>query len=98
MFRPALLSVIALIGLSGVAVAGERPLVVREGAAAQFSDGIAPFTVLKIRGYSIDVRMSGERRALKLGQSFSPEGADCTVVFKKISPETRIARFVTDCR
>jgi hypothetical protein len=74
-----------------------RVLAVRERAEAVLQDGAFNFRVLKIRGYSIDVRIGGERRKLKLGQSFAPDAAGCTLIFTKVSPETRIARFATDC-
>ena len=75
-----------------------RTLVVRERNSATLMDGAFAFTVLKIRGYSIDIRIAGERRTLKIGQSFQPAGGDCSVLFEENSPETRIARFLTDCR
>ena len=74
-----------------------RTLVVRERNAATLLDGTFTFRVLKLRGYSIDVRLPDGKRVMKMGQSFAPDGADCSVIFKKISPETRIARFLTDC-
>lgn len=92
-----------LIGLASLpatsmSAEGLRVLPVRERAVAEFPDRAFSFKLLKIRGYSVDIRMDGERRKLKIGQSFAPEGAGCTLIFKKISPETRIARFATDCR
>ena len=90
----------ALVGAVPVIVPageGQRTLVVRERASASLLQGAFTFDVLKLRGYSIDVRIEGERRVLKMGETFSPTGADCQVVFRKISPETRIARFLTDC-
>ncbi|MEM1164312.1 MAG: hypothetical protein AAGJ28_25580 [Pseudomonadota bacterium] len=76
----------------------QRVLVVREKAEASLMDGAFSFRLLKIKGYSVDIRVTGEkRRTLKIGQSFGPASDDCRIVFKKISPETRIARFLTDC-
>ena len=74
-----------------------RVLVVRERATANLSGGALSFKLLKIRGYSIDIRVSGQKRRLKLGETIFTEDANCTVVFEEISPETRIARFRTDC-
>ena len=74
-----------------------RVLVVRERATASLSEGKLVFKLLKIRGYSIDIRIDGEKRRLKLGEAIAPARADCTVIFEEISPETRIARFRTDC-
>jgi hypothetical protein len=76
---------------------GLRTLVVRERAETSLLDGTFSFRVLKLRGYSIDVRVAGEKRTLKIGESFAPSGGTCSVTFRKISPETRIARFLTDC-
>ena len=94
-----LLAPLAIVtGSTGVIASDDlRTLVVRERATASLLDGAFSFKLLKIRGYSVDVRINGDRRLLKIGQSFSPDQADCTVVFTKISPETRIARFKTDC-
>ncbi|MEO1494131.1 MAG: hypothetical protein AAFV19_18415 [Pseudomonadota bacterium] len=75
-----------------------RVLVVRERHTASLLDGAFAFKVLKIRGYSIDIRAEGARTVLRLGQSLSPKDASCIVTFEEISPETRIARFVTDCQ
>ena len=88
-----------LIAGPTLAQAGEphRTVVVREGKTAAFLEGAYPLKVLKIKGYSVDVRVDGARRVLKLGQSISPDGAGCSIVFEEISPETRIARFATDC-
>lgn len=90
--------VLTTIGAThGLSESGERTLVVRERHSADLLNGAFTFTVLKIRGYSIDVRIDGERRKLKIGRSFQPAGGDCTVLFEEISPETRIARFLTNC-
>lgn len=91
--------VLASVSSPMTAMAGnvERTLVVREGRSASLLGGDFSIEVLKIRGYSIVVRIDGERRVLKLGQSVASVGASCSVRFKKISPETRIARFLTDC-
>lgn len=74
-----------------------RVLVVRERAEASLLEGGFTFRLLKIRGYSIDIAVDGARRVLKLGEGFSPAGAACSIVFEEISPETRLARFATDC-
>ena len=74
-----------------------RTLIVRERATASLLDGAFTFKLLKIRGYGIEIRIDGERRALKLDDTLVPESGDCTVTFEEISPETRIARFLTDC-
>jgi len=74
-----------------------RVLVVRERHTASLMDAAFNFKVLKLRGYSIDVRIEGERRVLRLGQSFGPSDGTCKVTFEEISPETRIARFLTTC-
>jgi len=77
--------------------ATQRVFVVREGAVASLLNGDFKFKLLKINGYSIKVKISGQVRLLSLGQSFSPEGAACSVNFTEIASETRIARFSTDC-
>lgn len=75
----------------------QRTIVVRERATASFLNDTFTFKVLKIRGYTIDVKISGKKQALKIGQSISPISAECSVTFKDIAIETRIARFTTDC-
>ena len=77
---------------------GYRTLVVRERAAASLLDDSFTFRVMKLKGYSINIMFLGEKRKLKLGDSFGPADSACTVVFEEISPETRIARFQTNCR
>ena len=77
---------------------GFRTLVVRERATASLMDASFSFRVMKLRGYSIDIMLAGEKRKLKLGDEFGPETDDCRVIFHEISPETRIARFQTNCR
>ena len=92
---------IALLVVSGAAPNADeamRTLVVRERATASLLDDSFTFRVMKLRGYSIDIMLRGEKLTLKLGDAFSPDHGACTVVFRKISPETRIARFQTDCR
>jgi len=79
------------------AAEGGRILIVRERATASLLDDSFTFRVMKLRGYYIDIFLSGEKRTLKLGDSFGPEDASCVVTFKKISPETKIARFTTTC-
>lgn len=76
---------------------GFRTLVVREKATASLIDDSFSFRVMKLKGYSIDIMLAGGKRKLKLGDSFGPKDGACTVVFEEISPETRIARFQTDC-
>lgn len=74
-----------------------RTIVVRERATASFINGTFTFKVLKVNGYTIDLKINGKKQVLKIGQSFSPENADCSVTFEEIATETRIARFATDC-
>ena len=97
--RAGRLAVIATIAgvASGAVAAEQRTIVVHEGATTTLAGGAAELKVVKLNGYSIDVRINGEKRRMKLGEGFTPEGADCAVTFKKISPETEIARFQTDC-
>lgn len=76
---------------------GQRVVTLREQASVELLDGGFSLELLKIRGYMINVRVNGHKRKLKRGDSVSPQGAECTVTFQKISPETRIARFLTDC-
>lgn len=75
----------------------QRVVILRERTSVQLLDGTFSLELLKIRGYMIDVRIQGEKRKLKQGESFSPESGECTVTFQKVSPETPIARFRTDC-
>jgi hypothetical protein len=77
--------------------AEQRTIVVRERATASLLNGTFLFKVLKIRGYSIEVKIFGEKRVLKIGQSIAPKSAECSVVFNEIAIETRIARFSTNC-
>ena len=74
-----------------------RIFVVREGASASLLDDKFDFKVLKLRGYNIEVKVLGEKRALKIGESLSPENSACSVTFEEIATETRLARFTTDC-
>lgn len=76
---------------------GLRTLVVRERATAELMDNSFAFRVMKLRGYSIDIMLRGERRKLNLGDHFGPADGSCMIKFEEISPETRIARFKTDC-
>lgn len=104
-FRPSSLKL--LLAVLGVAIAapvpaaqpepGQRVLILRERASLQLLEGAFTLELVKIRGYTIDVRIAGEKQKLKRGESFSPEDGECSVTFQKISPETRIARFLTDC-
>ena len=75
----------------------QRTIILRERASASVLDGAFSFKLLRMKGYSIDVRVAGRKQTLKFGDALEPSGADCTVVFHEISPETRIARFRTDC-
>jgi len=34
---------------------------------------------------------------LKIGDTLSAQGADCSVTFQEIATETRLARFTADC-
>lgn len=74
-----------------------RTLVLRERVTATLLDGDFAFKLLKIRGYTVDVRIDGERRNLKIGEQFRAGDADCSVVFEEVLPETRIVHFQTDC-
>jgi hypothetical protein len=76
---------------------GQRVVILRERTSLELLDGSFSLELLKIRGYMINIRVNGNKRKLKRGDSVSPQGAKCTVTFQKISPETRIARFLTDC-
>ena len=75
----------------------QRTIVVRERATASLLNGEFSFKVLKIKGYSIEIKVGGEKRVLKIGQSISPTDANCSVIFEEIATETRIARFITNC-
>ncbi len=90
--------VIAVNSAAEAAEDGFRTLVVRERASATLAENTLSFRVMKLRGYSIDIMLAGVKQTLKLGDSFTSADAACTVVFHEISPETRIARFRTDCR
>lgn len=95
------------IAVLGVAIAapapaaqpepGQRVLILRERTSLQLLEGAFTLELVKIRGYTIDVRIAGQKQKLKRGESFSPANGGCSVTFQKISPETRIARFLTDC-
>ena len=91
---------VVLLGVTCSAVssaaADERVVILREGVSAELLDGTFTLKLLKIRGYNIDVRINDEKQKLKRGQTISPDG-DCYVTFRKVSPETRIARFATNC-
>lgn len=75
----------------------QRTIVVRERATASLLDGTFTLKVVKIKGYTIDVKVDGKKQALKIGQSVSPPTSDCSVTFVEIATETRIARFTTNC-
>ena len=72
-------------------------MILRERASVELLDGALSLELMKIRGYTIDVRIDGQKRKLKRGESFGPASGACSVTFQKVSPETRIARFLTDC-
>ena len=91
------LLVIATGAVSYASDDGFRTLVVRERATATLIDETFDFRVMKLKGYSIDIMLAGQKRKLKLGESFGPKDQSCTVIFEEISPETRIARFQTNC-
>lgn len=94
-FHPILISLILITSVE--ASDSDRTLVVRERATASLIDDSFTFRVMKLKGYFVDIMLAGERRRLKLGDSFGPPDGRCTVTFHEISPETRIARFFTDC-
>ncbi len=75
----------------------ERTIVVRERTEASLLDGQFIFKLLRINGYSIDIKVGGESKRLIVGQSFAPETAECSVMFEEIATETRLARFLTNC-
>ena len=75
----------------------QRTIVVRERGTASLLNATFTFKVLKIKGYTIDVKVAGKKQVLKIGQSISPTSAECSVTFEEIATETRIARFTTNC-
>ena len=91
--------IVFLIAASSLAHASTeyRTVVVRERGIASLLNGAFVFKLLKIKGYSIEVRALGRKRVLKIGQSFSPKEEDCSIIFEEIATETRIARFKTNC-
>jgi hypothetical protein len=91
---PILLLAVVAPTVSG---AEQRTVILRERATVDLLQGTFPMELIKIRGYLIDVKLDGKKRRLKRGEAFSPSGGNCSVVFHKVSPETRIARFLTDC-
>lgn len=99
MFR-LLISGLIIFASTAPALAAEdgfRTIVVREKTSTALINDSFTFKVMKLRGYSIDIMLAGEKRKLKLGDSFGPTDSACAVVFHEISPETRIARFQTNC-
>jgi hypothetical protein len=74
-----------------------RTIVVRERNSAELLDGAFVFKVLKLRGYTIEVKFLGQKQSLKIGESLSSPNGDCNVTFDEIATETRLARFSTDC-
>ncbi len=76
---------------------GHRILVVRERATASLINDTFTFRVMKLKGYSVDIMLAGKKRTLKLGDGFGPADSACAVIFEEVSPETRIARFKTNC-
>ncbi len=93
------LSLTLLLAQTSVTASESGPwiIVVRERASASLLEGTFTFKVLKLRGYTIEVKVLGEKRLLKIGDSMSPEGAACSVTFEEIATETRLARFSTNC-
>lgn len=83
--------------LAADSTAAERVVILRERASVELLDGAFSLELRKIRGYTIDVRIDGKKRKLKRGETFEPENGGCSITFLKVSPETRIARFLTDC-
>lgn len=75
----------------------QRILVVRERNTASLLNDSFTFQLMKIRGYSIDVKFDGARQKLKIGEAFSPAQANCSITFEEVASETQIARFKTDC-
>ena len=94
---PCLITLTLFPAVIANATTSERVLAVREGKTASINDGARNFTLLKIRGYSVDVRVEDVRHKLKIGETVPLGDATCSVRFQKVSPETRIARFRTDC-
>jgi len=76
----------------------QRTIVLRERASTTLLYGSFSFKLMKMRGYSIDIKIAdAPKRTLKLGQSFTPPKSTCSITFEENSPETRLARFKTDC-
>ena len=97
---PVAASFLAIVLATGTQVQAdldERTIVLRERGEMSLLNGSFTFKLLKIKGYSVDVRVGGQRRNLKFGEAFSSPEGECSVKFDEISPETRIARFLTDC-
>lgn len=95
--RAALLGLLIAGPTALCAEENHRTIIVRERAVASLLDGGYQFKLLKIKGYSVEIKAAGEKLVLQVGQSFSPLDAECQVVFEEIATETRIARFRTDC-
>ncbi len=99
-YAPLLLAIPLLTPIHAVSKPDQRVVILRERAAIELHNqhnGALTLELLKIRGYRIDVRIDGKKRTLKRGESFSSVGGECSVTFQKVSPETPIARFLTDC-
>lgn len=74
-----------------------RTIVVRERNTAELLNGAFVFKVLKLRGYTIEVKFLGQKQSLKIGETLSSPNGDCNVIFDEIATETQLARFSTDC-
>lgn len=94
---PLLLATLMAMPALAISDTGQRVVILRERASVELLNGSFTLELLKIRGYMIDVRIEGEKRTLKKGETFSPKSNECSVMFQKISPETPIARFLTNC-
>ncbi|MEM7270782.1 MAG: hypothetical protein AAF401_16215 [Pseudomonadota bacterium] len=97
MIRLTVLTALACLLMDASVQAAERTLPIRERSEASLLDGAVTLKVVKLKGYYVDIRMNDEKQTLKIGQTVSPPGSDCRITFVKISPETPIARFSTDC-
>lgn len=92
-----LLTALLLITAAATADAAKRVVILREGASLTLDNGNLSVELLKIRGYTVDIRARNAKQRLKLGDTVTAAGSGCSVTFQKVSPETRIARFLTDC-
>ena len=92
-----LLAVLLVIPATAFPDTTRRIVILREGASRTLDNGKLTLELLKIRGYTVDIRFQGDKQKLKRGDSLRVAGSGCSVTFQKVSPETRIARFLTDC-